>query len=78
MTRLPYAKIWIEWMAHGPAKPKQSGRTLKQLGEEHGITRERIRQLIARYERDHRLVRITVYKHLRRAGVPPQRPKARR
>jgi hypothetical protein len=22
MTRLPYAKIWIEWMAHGPAKPK--------------------------------------------------------
>ena len=35
----------------------RSGRTLKQLGEEHGITRERIRQLIARYERDHGLVK---------------------
>src|SRR6516164_7881754 len=35
----------------------QFGRTLKQLGEEHGVTRERIRQLIARYERDHGLVK---------------------
>jgi len=118
----------------------QLGRTLKQLGEEHGVTRERIRQLIARYERDHGLVKkrniygaefewrecakcggifsarptapnlycsrrcglgtldlpiaamladyqvgakygvgkTTVYRHLRRAGVPPQNPKARR
>jgi len=125
----------------------QFGRTLKQLGEEHGVTRERIRQLIARYERDHGLVKkrniygaefewrecakcggifsarptapnlycsrrcglgtldlpiaamladyqagmtyaevgakygvgkTTVYRHLRRAGVPPQNPKARR
>jgi len=127
----------------------QSGRTLQQLGEEHGITGERIRQLIARYECDHGLVKkrniygaefewrecvvcggifsarptaptlycsrrcgvrkrtldlpiaamladyqagmtyaevgakygvgtMTVYKHFRRAGVLPQRPKARR
>jgi predicted transcriptional regulator len=125
----------------------QFGRTLKQLGEEHGVTRERIRQLIARYERDHGLVKkrniygaefewrecakcggifsarptapnlycsrrcglgtldlpiaamladyqagmtyaevaakygvgkTTVHRHLRRAGVPPQNPKARR
>lgn len=127
----------------------RSGRTLKQLGEERGITRERVRQLIVRYERDHGLVKkrnsygaefewrecaecggifsarprtpelycsrrcgfrkrtldlpiaamladyqagmtyakvgakygvgpVTVYRHLRRAGVLPQRPKARR
>jgi len=33
---------------------KRSGKTLQQIGDEHGVPKERVRQWIAKYEARHR------------------------